>query len=188
MKRLRTVAAVVLSTVIACSLVSTGHAQQPQPAGGSRPAGTLQPAEPILKITVVLSRVNGEKKIANLPFVLLVTPNGGPTTVQMSSQVPIPITTVNDGKSVSSYQYQNIGTNMNVQASPLEGGAYNISLSVNVSQELAPAEGFSTGRTQSFTSSTRITLKDGGSIQYNAATDKMTGDLVKVDVTLNVIK
>lgn len=184
MKRLRLVAAVVLSTFIACTLVSTGYAQ----GAGPKPGEQLRPADPILKITVVLSRVNGEKKIANLPFVLLVTPNGGPTTVQMSSQVPIPITTVNEGKSVSSYQYQNIGTNMNVQASPLEGGAFSISLSVNDSQVLADSGTTGVGRMQSFTSSTKITLKDGGTIQYNAATDKMTGDVVKVDVTLNVIK
>jgi len=183
-KHLRLVAAVVLSTFIACSLVSTGYAQQG--GGSTRPGEQLQPAPSMLKVTVILSRVNGDKRIANLPFVLLVTPKEPATTVQMSSQVPIP--TMVEGK--AGYSLQMIGTSMNASASPLEGGAFIISLSVNDSQmlsETAPGGGGS-GRMQSFSAQTRLVLKDGGTIQYNAATDKTTGDVVKVDVTLNVIK
>ena len=43
-------------------------------------------------------------------------------------------------------------------------------------------------RTQSFTSSVRLPVKDGQTVTYNAATDKLTGDLVRVEVTLNVLK
>lgn len=181
MKKLRFVIAVVLSAVLASTFGSTGYARQaPQPR--------VQSTQ-MLKLTVVLSRVNGEKKIANLPFVLLVTPKEGPTTVTMSSQVGFPTTTINEGKTVTGYQYQNIGTSMNAQATDLDGGLFSISLSINDQQMLNDgAVKEAPGRRQDFSSSTKLLLRDGGTIQYNAATDKATGDVVKVDVTLNVIK
>jgi len=180
-KHLRFVATVVLSTFIACSLVSTGYARQ---AAGPKPPDQLAAAPATFKLTVVLSRVNGEKRVANLPFVMILAASDR-SSVQMSSQVPIP--TITEGK--SGYTYQNVGTNMNASVSPREGGAYLVNLTVNDSQVLSDTNGTGlSGRIQSFTVQSPLVLKDGGSIQFNAATDKTTGDVVKVDVTLNVIK
>jgi hypothetical protein len=174
MKRLRFVAAVVFSTFIACSLVSTGYAQQ-------APATT---APVMLKVTVVLSRVNGDKKIASLPFVLMVT-KGQSSQVQMSSEVPIP--TYTDGK--SGYSYRSIGTNIMASGNHIDGGLYDIGLSISDSQMLITESTTNgPGRVQNFTSTPHLLLRDGGTVQYAAATDKATGDVVKVDVTLNVIK
>ena len=41
---------------------------------------------------------------------------------------------------------------------------------------------------QNFTSSARLLLRDGQTVQYTAATDKTSGEVAKLDVTLNVIK
>ena len=41
---------------------------------------------------------------------------------------------------------------------------------------------------QSFSSSMSVILKDGQSAQYTTATDKVSGEVIKVDVTLNVIR
>jgi hypothetical protein len=177
MKRLRFVAAVVFSTFIACSLVSTGYAQQAAASGAA-----VSPA--MLKITVVLTRVNGDKKIASLPFVLMVT-KGQPTQVQMSSEVPIP--TYTDGK--SGYTYRSIGTSMSAYGNQMDGGLYDIGLSISDSQMLVTeSTSNGPGRVQNFTSTPHLLLRDGGTVQYAAATDKATGDVIKVDVTLNVIK
>jgi hypothetical protein len=50
-----------------------------------------------LKLTVVILRFEGEKKIGSLPFVLMVIPggerDGDGTSIQMGSDVPIPTTT-----------------------------------------------------------------------------------------------
>ncbi|HEX5068814.1 MAG TPA: hypothetical protein VFV78_01260 [Vicinamibacterales bacterium] len=180
MKKPRFVTSLVLPAVMACGLVSPAYAQQ----AGPKP---LEPAPQSFKLTVVLSRVNGEKRVANLPFVMIVT-TGDRASVQMSSQVPLP--TVTEGGK-SSFTYQNVGTNMTAGVSVREGGLYLVNLTVNDSQVLSDNNGNgagATGRTQSFTVQAPLVLKDGGSIQFNAATDKTTGDVVKVDVTLNVIK
>jgi hypothetical protein len=179
-KHLRFVATVVLSTFIACSLVSTGYAQQ---TAGPKPPDQLAAVPPAFKLTVVLSRVNGEKRVANLPFVLILT-SSDRSSVQMSSQVPMP--TLVEGK--NGYTYQSVGTNITASVSLREGGAYLVNLTVNDSQVLSDSNGAGPGRLQSFTVQTPLVLRDAGSIQFNAATDKTTGDVVKVDVTLNVIK
>lgn len=176
MKHLRFVSALLLVGTLVL-------AQGAVKAQGRPDAGT-NTAPATLKVTVVLSRSNGEKKISNLPFVLLVTADERPTTVQMSSSIPIP--TVSEGK--SGYSYQQIGTNMSASAKAMDGGQYVVNLTVTDSQMLTDANTPAPGRVQNFTSSPRLVLHDGSTIQYAAATDKMTGDVVKVDVVLNVIK
>ena len=41
---------------------------------------------------------------------------------------------------------------------------------------------------QSFSSAMHLIMKDGQTTQYTTATDKISGEVVKVDVTLNVIR
>ena len=41
---------------------------------------------------------------------------------------------------------------------------------------------------RSFKSTNTLILKDGQSTQYTTATDKVSGEVTKIDVTLNVIK
>jgi hypothetical protein len=41
---------------------------------------------------------------------------------------------------------------------------------------------------RSFRSSNVVVLKDGQSTEFAAATDKISGEVVKVDVTLTVVK
>lgn len=181
MKNLRLVSAMLLCGVLVASAVGV----RAEPAGQTpRTDDVSRLAPPTVRVTVVLSRVNGEKKIANLPFVLMITADERPTQVQMSSEVPIPV--VVDGK--SSFQYRSIGTNMNATAKPLDGGQFIVALQISDSQMLSDAPAPAQGRVQNFSSSPRLVLRDGQTIQYAAATDKTTGDVVKVDVTLNVVK
>ena len=191
MKRLTVITALLICATIAAPATPVS-AQAPSPVGG--PPQSQQPQGPVstLKLTVVISRFSGEKKIGNLPFVLLLTPTNDRTTVQMSSSVPMPSSSVPGGG--LSYSYQNVGTNISASSDrELSPGQYIVNLTISDSQMLsdaaAPSE-LTKGlmRTQSFSSGVRLPLRDGQTISYNAATDKLTGDLVKVEVTLNVLK
>jgi hypothetical protein len=144
----------------------------------------------VLKMTVTLSRYTGEKKTSSLPFVLmLVSGDERPTTVQMSSQVAIP----QGGIPGNPFTSQNIGTSMSATAKLLEGGLCNLALTISDTQ-LVTESGASApelkglSRIQSFTSSPRLILRDGATVSYNAGTDKFTGEIVKVDVTMNIVK
>ena len=86
---------------------------------------------------------------------------------------------------------RSVGTNIDCSAEAIEGGRYMLTLTISDSQIQTPQKetpanlplGF-----QSFSSSLRLIIRDGETIQHTTATDKSTGETVKVDVTLNVVK
>ena len=156
---------------------------------------TLAPVT--LKLSVVISRVNGEKKIANLPFAVMVLPSmaagrmGEATSLQTGAEVPVSTTTMSAGKEpVASYQYRSVGTHLSVQAGNAGNGQFTIQLTVSDSQIMSdpPDAAIRLPRFGSFTSQNRLLLRDGQSVQYVAASDKISGDVIRLDVTMNVIK
>lgn len=190
MKRLRFIGAALISVVIALPAVA---AAQAKPA--ERTVSAEQTTPPVtLKVTVVLSRYAGEKKIANLPFVLMVIAGDtSPTTVQTGSDLPFPRTSVGaDGKTTTSYSYQSVGTNIRATAVALDAGLFRVALTISDTQMMsdaaAPDAMKGLAKMQNFSSEPRLLLRDGQTVQYAAATDKTTGEVVKVDVTLNAIK
>jgi hypothetical protein len=192
-KHLRIVGTVVLSTFIACSLVSTGHAQQ-QPAATPTPTPVVTTT---LKLTLVISRFNGDKKVGSLPFVLMVIPSGEMTSLQMGGSVPLYMSTTvdKDQRTVASWNYQPVGTRISAQARAANDvGQFSVNLTVDDSQLASDTSDSGNNsnsrpaRMQNFTTSTRLLLRDGQTVQYVAATDKISGEVAKLDVTLNVIK
>lgn len=189
------VAAAVLGTMPVVGASGDRLAGQAQPGVGQTSAVTL-------KVTVTISRWDGEKKVSSSPYVLMVVPSygknaeaghdGDHTTVQMGSETPVPSTTISaaDGKVSPSYQYKNLGTNINVAARPVDDGRYNILVGVQDSQLGAPQTiaGGSVARYLTFRSNNRLTMRDGQTTQYAVATDTITGHVVKLDVTMNVVK
>ena len=156
------------------------------------------PAAPVtLKLSIVISRVNGEKKIANLPFTVMVLPNmtqgrmGEATNLQTGAEVPVSTTTMSPGKDpVASYQYRSVGTSLSMNAGNAGNGQFAISLTVSDSQIMSdvPDGAIRLPRFVSFTTQNRLLLRDGQAIQFVAATDKISGDVIRIDVSLNVIK
>jgi hypothetical protein len=175
-------------------------------------ADEKQPPKPVvpLKVEVVLTRHQGDRKVAKLPYTIICNADdvpqqpgarSGQTVLRMGIEVPVPET--KDGK--TSAQYRGVGTNLDCSAWALEGGRYKLQMSVeqssiqpNRQEPSVDAEGrksvpervvfsdlplFRTFRV-SFTP----VLKDGQTAQYTAATDPVSGEVVKIDVTLNVVK
>ena len=182
---MRLTAAMVLVTALVLSGAGQVQAQQ---------SGKAPEAPPVpLKVTVTVSRFEGEKKTASLPFVLWVN-TGERSSVQMGSDVPVPQTTFSaakEGVSVptTSYQYRSLGTNITCSATALGDGLYRLLLEVNDSQVFRQSTQGTPGPVfQSFRSTNSPILRDGQSVQFAVATDKTTGEVVKLDVTLNLVK
>lgn len=145
-----------------------------------------------LKVQVVLARYDGDKKLASMPYTLLVNAGERDNRATLRMGVSLPITI---GGSV---QYHDIGTNMDCAAVPADGGRYRINLSVNHTsvfesdaqhlQAAVPRPGASAQLLRSFTSSFVLNLKDGETGQSIAATDPVTGEVMKIDVTVHVVK
>jgi hypothetical protein len=200
-----------VSAVVAVAIgLSAPVAGKLSAAGLGKPSVQTTAASPVtVKLTVVISRFESDKKVGSLPFVLMIVPSPAPaptddprsirdgeqTTLQMGSDYPMPSTTVTDGKSVSSFTYRSIGTNISASGRMLDDNRFNVSIGVQDSQVMSEtvssgsaSRGESLPKLQNFRSNNRLILRDGQTVQYTAAADKMSGEIVKVDVTLNVIK
>ena len=117
----------------------------------------------------------------------------------MGAQVPVMMVAppVLEGKPMpmpQSFQYKDVGTNIDCSANSTDDGRFRLMITIDDNSVIAdPAEPQSlipkgTPSFRSFRTSEALLLKDGQSIQFTSATDKVTGDVVKVDVTLTVVK
>ncbi len=114
----------LLAALLAPPLVAQEPVPPPQPTPPGQPAGARKTPAPVpLKVTVVLSRFQGEKRISSMPYVLGVMASGwgpGPkTTLRMGVDVPVTTTVFGgDNKTapVSSYSYRSVGTNIDCGA------------------------------------------------------------------------
>jgi hypothetical protein len=151
-----------------------------------------RPGQVPVKVQLVLSRYQGEKKLSSVPYVLTVTANSRePTRLRMGVQMPI---ASSDGKGIN---YRDVGTNIDCLVTTANDNFFMTNLTVNDSslyfadekarQAGIPSPGaLPTFRT--FTSSFNILLRDGQTSQYTSATDQVSGEVMRIDVTLNVQK
>jgi hypothetical protein len=125
-----------------------------------------------------------------MPYMLSVPVNQGPATLQVGGQVPIP-----SGGAQGGIQYRNVGTSLSVTVKPATDGRYEVS--TNVSESSVAGEdqaglnvrpGVAAPVLKTYTSNSTLVLKAGQTAQFTAATDPITGETVRVDVTLNVQK
>lgn len=185
----RTVSVAVLSAAVLVGGVGVALAQQPN----SRAAAEAEVPIP-LKVTVTIMRFSGEKKTASLPFTLWVNTGRDNASIRMGSDVPVPTTTTSDGTTTVSYRYQSVGTNIDCTAAVVSDGLFRVSLNIDDSQ-LSQVNGAVPAQVdgaravlQRFRAAHSPILRDGQTVQFSVATDKTTGEVTKLEVTLNVVK
>jgi hypothetical protein len=192
-------------TVLAASLailvlvVPRLLAQEKEKSGGEAKSAQTEKTVTPLRVQVVFSEFEGEKKIGNLPYTFLVNADdrGSPAAVRMGLRVPIE-TSSNTG--VKQFQYQDVGTNIDGRAARAEDGRFFLSLSVERSSVYLPGTAGKPAAVggseissaqpivQQFRTQVNLLIRDGQTIQSTVATDPVTGHVTKVDVTLNAIK
>ena len=142
-----------------------------------------------LRVQLVISRFQDEKKVASLPYTFVVTAGGDWTRMRMGVDTPIPMPLSPDGKTPTSFQYKNVGTKIDCKASA-RGDGYQVFVGVENSSAL-PGPGASASGAplfRLFETKLDLFLRDGQSVQTVASTDPVTGEVVKIDVTMNVVK
>jgi hypothetical protein len=174
---------------------------------------TIQPERPPrdtpLRVQIMVSTFEGEKKTSSVPYTLSVTAiPGGPaklSQLRMGTKVPLPATKppVVDGKPVTeipgflsgggAVSYQEIGTNIDCAAWLKPDDQYELQITVE-DNSIPREDAARAAKTQeppmirTFRLSNRVILRDGQSTQFTAATNRITGETVRIDVTLNVAK
>jgi hypothetical protein len=162
-----------------------------------------------IDLEVTISRYQGDKKTSSLPYALTVNTvyfqnvNDAPlTSLRMGGEVPLPTMSFTvDGKPLTGLptggpvMYKAVGTNIDARGRILDGGRFEIWVSVQ-DDAIATPQGVGAGTApatslpviRSFRASNNVVLKDGQTRQFTAAADRITGEVVKVDVTLKVAK
>jgi type II secretory pathway component GspD/PulD (secretin) len=141
-----------------------------------------------LMVEVTLSRHQGEKRLSSLPYTVAVTPDGNRFHLRVGGQIPVTTTTFTPsdkpegGKTGFSYNYRDIGTLIDVTATATDDGRYRVLVTVEDSSVYPPAEVAKTDAGpagvpafRSFRSMNAVILRDGQSIEYVAATDRISG-------------
>jgi hypothetical protein len=188
-----------LAFVCVVALASTAAVQAQEKA--SPPAAPPRTGTPInatpLRVQVMIGRYQGEKKISSMPYTLTMNANNH-ASLRMGTSVPVVMfSSPNPTKDVpqagpSPVQYRDIGTNIDCASTALDEGRYLLSMTVDDSSvypDEPPSGAARNGPSfRSFRAINAMILKNGETGQFTTATDKMTGETVKIDVTLTVMK
>jgi hypothetical protein len=159
-----------------------------------------------LSVDIVVARYQGEKRVSRLPYTLAVNANemargGGVAQLRMGANVPVPsIAAPKDnpagpaGPMPGPVNYQEIGTNIDCSAQRMKDGGFQLSITVsdtsvynNVDDQTTPTVG-GMPVFRKFSSTNMLVMKDGQTREFTAATDRVSGEVVRVAVTLRVVK
>jgi hypothetical protein len=194
MKKVTPILAIsVMLLLISCPL---GHTQEK-----ANPSEKTKPSIPI-RLTVLLTESDGEKKVASLPYSILVnadvaTPG---SHVQYSSftrigvRVPVP-SGGKDGQST----FVDVGSNIDCGAQAEEDGRFTVHLNFERSSLYFQVRGDEKGTVKTAETgqpyiptmraqSLLVTVKDGQSLEVLTATDPLNGHVFRLNLTLNVQK
>jgi hypothetical protein len=193
----RPVFAVLLTTLL--FVVPRAFTQEKEKSSDSaKPAETAKTITP-LRVQVVFTEFDGDKKIGSLPYSFLVNADdrGAPAAVRMTFHVPVEVSSGAGAKHVGQYP---LTTNLDGRAEKTDDGRFLLRLSLEKSaiyltganqkpsslggNEVSASEPVQ----QEFRTQVNLLIHDGQTIQSTVATDPVTGHVMKVDVTLNVIK
>jgi hypothetical protein len=183
----------------------------PPDARAQEQAETKEPRRGVtpLKVQIVFSKYQGEKKVASLPYTLTCNSDRNPAMLRMGIEVPVPVAFAKEG--APSFQYKNVGTNIDCRAGAIEDGRFRLELSIeqsslySVGEDKVRRAGATEGEGRpgwgvtdtplggapmfrNFRSTFVPILRDGQTVQYTTATDPVSGEVVKIDVTLTVLK
>jgi hypothetical protein len=203
MKRITLAALALFSFLVSGPLMP---AQEKPQKEESNSAGVRQDG-PQARVQIVFTEYDGEKKIKSLPYTLVarvgLDGKDGPwSKIRMGSRVPV-VTGGGTGGLPFQYQYIDVGTNIDCTASAVPDGRYRLSLTMerswpeseNASEaKSSPSDpdsragGFHQPIIRQFRSDSSVTLKEGQTVETNVATDPVSGKVIKLEVSLNLVK
>ena len=183
--------AVVLTLILASPITPQAQAQAPDVNDAVS-----------LSVEVRISRYQGDESVSSRPYVLAVTAGVGESSLQLEDRVPVPVGQANAGPDGVSrpvpFNYQTVGTQISCFARTRGDGRFEVS--VQVQESSVGDDDDDDDRTtadaalvsypaifRSFDSNNTLVLRDGQTRQYVAAVDAVTGETIRVDVTLTVL-
>ncbi len=159
-----------------------------------------------VKVQIVFTEFEGEKKLKSLPYVLYINAPNAPewksssfVKLRVGSRVP-----VYTGGNTGSMTYLDVGTNIDGRAAYSGDGRLLLQtkierswvegrVSVPVARSDGSASETSSGHFQEpivrqFVSEFDLKLREGQSVESTMATDPLSGKVLKVDVSFTIVK
>jgi hypothetical protein len=184
--------------ILAVAVVSPIHAQAPPQPPTKAPIP--------LKVDVVISRFQGDKKVSSAPFTLWLSAldprvGQGYVSVRMGMDVPVgtksesrpntagsTTTTTSEGPN-----YRYVGTSIDANARQEDDGRFGVDIRVQDSSIFTGSDRAALKVTdplafRSFTMNNRLAVRPGQATEYATATDPITGEVVKVEVSVTIVK
>ncbi|MGH9793193.1 MAG: hypothetical protein ACRD5G_00345 [Candidatus Acidiferrales bacterium] len=171
--------------------------------GQEKPAAEKQMPVPLI-IQVVFTEYEGEKKISSLPYSMPVNTEVGSARpyYQLRMGVRVPLTVSGKDDAAPRIQYMDVGTDIDCRARSREAGYFEVDLQLERSSiysvggdgkhmEWDPDDRLGVAPQpiiRRYRSTMELLMKDGQTIRRSIATDPLSGRVLKVDVTLNVVK
>lgn len=207
-------AGIVIFAMLMCVAPARG---QNASGSEKKERGSVSLTQPTpLKVLVVISEFDGTKKIANLPYTLYTVtegaagPGSGPRQ-SMRYQLRVPVVTntfqpafVAPSKGTplvnTQFQWHDVGTDIDYGAYTTAGDSYELFFTLDRSWASLPSPtgertalengSITTGQPilPHFRNSFVVVLKNGQTVEGASATDPVSGHVLKVEVTLTVLK
>ncbi len=157
---------------------------------------TAKPEMPVLKVDVLLTRQLGEKKISSSPHSLILA---GAGAARLRTGVELPgdpsSTTSKEGVTTTRRDSRFVGTSIDCSfmGSPPDmqpGQRYRLHMSVADSGILPEAQSKTIGAmaVRTFSSSVPLAVRDGQTVVFTVGTDPITGETLRAEVTVTVVK
>jgi hypothetical protein len=173
-----------------------------QDKGKSEDGSKADAATTPIKVQIVFAEFEGDKKVKSLPYTMYhnaphgseLRPNG--TKLRIGSRVPV---TTGGGQ----MQYLDVGTNLDCRAVRHDDGHFVVQLSLErswVEGDVLVSMDKASDRVENAASSFRepvirnvrtdldLSMRDGQTVESTMATDPLNGRVVRIEVTLNVLK
>lgn len=193
-KQLRTLGLIALLALWSPSTIHSQDPATPKPVPSQKPAPNARIIP--VRVQFVISRYQGEKKISSLPYSVpvkaAVNASGTWANLRTGVQVPIMTTRTTDGKAVPTYTYKDVGIAIDCRVSEIEGGQYNVEINVDDSSISSNHPGQAQPDAPVFRhfrmNNMAVVLKDGQTTQLVVAADPVTGEIMRMDITLSVVR
>jgi hypothetical protein len=162
---------------------------------------SAKPSIPV-KLTVVLSEYDGEKKIASLPYTILVNADasgsGGHAPYSSYTRIGVRVPVAGAGKEGQA-SFVDVGSNIDCGVQTEEDGRFTVHLNFERSSLYFQGRGDEKGTIKTAETgqpyiptiraqSMLVTVKDGQSLEVLTATDPLNGHVFRLNLMLNVQK
>lgn len=168
----------------------------------ANPSDKAKPSIPV-KLTVVLTENDGEKKVASLPYSILVNadpggPGGHGAPYSSYTRIGVRVPVAGVGKEGQS-TFVDVGSNIDCGVQTEEDGRFTVRLNFERSSLYFQGRGEEKGAIKTVETgqpyiptiraqSLLVTVKDGQSMEVLTATDPLNGHVFRLNLTLSVQK